>query len=149
MTTSRSLPLWTWVCQGSLLGSSTLSLYLLIYFLVVLDAVDFPGGVLSGAILYVKLFLFCLPVSAVVALIVGWIAKRQQQIGKTSTGYVLACATFLGFLPSLLLLISSLSDGLTTDQAVNILTGFGLPPALISAGTAMVLLRSVKHNRPA
>lgn len=124
-----------------------LSLYLLIYFSVVLDVVDFPGGLLSGTILYMKIFLVCLPVSAVVALIVGWIAKRQQKIGKASPGSVVTYAAFLGFLPSLLLLISSVSDGLTTDQAVNILTGFGLPPALIAAGTAMVLLRSVNHHR--
>lgn len=147
--TSQSTPLWRWVSLGSLLGSSVLSLFFLIYFSVVLDAVDFPGGLLSGAILYMKIFLVCLPVSAVVALIVGWIANGQQQIGNTSTGYVLACAAFLGLLPSLLLLTSSLSDGLTTDQAVNILTGFGLPPALIAAGTAMVLLRSVNHHPPA
>ena len=145
--TSHAILLSRWVFQGALLGSSVLSLYLLIYFSVVLTAVDFPGRLLSGAILYVKLCLLCLPASAVVALLVGWIAKRQQKIGKASLGSVVTYAAFLGFLPSLLLLISSVSDGLTTDQAVNILTGFGLPPALIAAATAMVLLRSVNHHR--
>ena len=147
--TPHLIILWRWVSQGSLLGSSVLSLYLLIYFSVVLDVVDFPGGLLSGTILYMKMFLVCLPVSAVVALIVGWIAKRQQQVGKANPGSIVTYAAFLGFLPSLLLLISSVSDGLTTDQAVNILTGFGLPPALIAAETAMVLLRSVNHHRSA
>lgn len=147
--TSHAIPLARWVLLGSLLGSSVLSLYLLIYFSVVLDAVNFPGGLLSGAILYMKIFLVCLPAGAVVALIVGWIAKRQQQAGKANPGSVVTYAAFLGFLPSLLLLISSLSDGLTIDQAVNILTGFGLPPALIAAGTAMVFLCSVNHHPPA
>ena len=141
--TIHAISLRRWVVQGSILGSLVLSLYYLIYFSIVLDAVGFPGGVLSGVVLYIKIVFFCMPIAAAVALIVGWVAKRRQHDGRIRFRAAVGCAAMLGFLPSLILLLGSLSGGITTYQAINIVTGLGLPPATIAVGTAIVLLRKL------
>jgi hypothetical protein len=143
-----SIPIRRWALYGATIGATLLPLPLIFQFSAVLGDINFLTSPFSVSIMYLKLAVFMIPIAAITATAVGWIAVKRRLAGDKDARIVLVSAFGFGALPSLLLLAVSLVDGITITQAMNIFVGFGAVPAALALGSAFaILLSGAQKNR--